>query len=60
MTLVCEARMAARTGVEMEAMVACSVGALAVYDMVKGIEPGVVDRAHRAARQDRRQADFHR
>ena len=23
-------------------MVACSVGALAVYDMVKGIEPGVV------------------
>src|SRR5436190_23108683 len=26
-TLVCEARVAARTGVEMEAMVACSVGA---------------------------------
>ena len=42
MTLVAEARIAARTGVEMEAMVACSVGALAVYDMVKGIEPGVV------------------
>ena len=36
------ARAADRTGVEMEAMVACSVGALAVYDMVKGIEPGVV------------------
>ena len=41
-TLVCEARTTARTGVEMEALVACSVGALAVYDMVKGIEPGVV------------------
>src|ERR1044072_1324122 len=41
-TLVAEARVAARTGVEMEAMVACSIGALAVYDMVKGIEPGVV------------------
>ena len=41
-TLVCEARVAARTGVEMEAMVACSVGALAIYDMVKGIERGVV------------------
>jgi len=41
-TLVCEARVAARTGVEMEAMVACSVGALAIYDMVKGIEHGVV------------------
>src|SRR3954451_8385856 len=31
-----------RTQVEMEAMVACSVAALTVYDMVKGIEPGVV------------------
>jgi len=41
-TVTAEARCADRTGVEMEAMVACSVGALAVYDMVKGIEPGVV------------------
>jgi cyclic pyranopterin phosphate synthase len=41
-TLIAEARTSARTGVEMEALVACSVGALAVYDMVKGIEPGVV------------------
>ena len=41
-TLVAEARTSARTGVEMEAMVACSVAALTVYDMVKGIEPGVV------------------
>jgi cyclic pyranopterin monophosphate synthase len=41
-TLVVETATTDRTGVEMEAMVACSVGALTVYDMVKGIEPGVV------------------
>jgi cyclic pyranopterin phosphate synthase len=40
-TLVVETRTTDRTGVEMEAMVACSVGALTVYDMVKGIERGV-------------------
>ena len=37
-----EARTVARTGVEMEAMTACAVAALTVYDMVKGIERGVV------------------
>lgn len=36
-----EARTAARTGVEMEAMTACAIAALTVYDMVKGIERGV-------------------
>ena len=41
-TLRAEARTTDRTGVEMEALTACSVGALTVYDMVKGIEPGVV------------------
>jgi cyclic pyranopterin phosphate synthase len=41
-TIHAEARTADRTGVEMEALVACSVAALTVYDMVKGIEPGVV------------------
>jgi cyclic pyranopterin phosphate synthase len=41
-TLVTQSRTAGRTGVELEAMVAASVGALTVYDMVKGIEPGVV------------------
>jgi cyclic pyranopterin monophosphate synthase len=39
--LVAEARTVARTGVEMEAMTACAVAALTVYDMVKGIERGV-------------------
>lgn len=36
-----EARTVARTGVEMEAMSACAVAALTVYDMVKGLERGV-------------------
>ena len=40
--LVSEVAVAAQTGVEMEAMVACSVAALTVYDMVKGLERGVV------------------
>lgn len=31
----------ARTGAEMEALVACSAAALTVYDMVKGVEKGV-------------------
>jgi cyclic pyranopterin phosphate synthase len=36
------ARVHARTGVEMEAMVGCAAGALCVYDMVKGVERGVM------------------
>jgi cyclic pyranopterin phosphate synthase len=36
-----EARTIAQTGVEMEAMSACAVAALTVYDMVKGVERGV-------------------
>jgi cyclic pyranopterin phosphate synthase len=39
--LTAEARTVDRTGVELEAMTACSVAALTVYDMVKGIERGV-------------------
>ncbi len=39
--LEAEARTTAATGVEMEAMCACSVAALTVYDMVKGLERGV-------------------
>jgi cyclic pyranopterin monophosphate synthase len=40
-TIRAEARTSAQTGVEMEAMTACSVSALTVYDMVKGLERGV-------------------
>jgi cyclic pyranopterin monophosphate synthase len=32
----------ARTGVEMEALTAVTVAALNVYDLVKGIDPGIV------------------
>jgi cyclic pyranopterin phosphate synthase len=39
--LTAEARTTGPTGVEMEALTACSVAALTVYDMVKGIERGV-------------------
>jgi cyclic pyranopterin phosphate synthase len=40
-TLIAEARTQAKTGVEMEALTACAVAALTVYDMVKGVERGV-------------------
>jgi len=59
-TLIAQARTADRTGVEMEAMVACSVGALTVYDMVKGIEPGVVVERVELLDKTGGKADFHR
>jgi cyclic pyranopterin phosphate synthase len=37
-----EAEAVDRTGVEMEAMVAASVAALTLYDMLKGVERGIV------------------
>jgi cyclic pyranopterin phosphate synthase len=39
--LISEARTVGQTGVEMEAMTACAVAALTVYDMVKGLERGM-------------------
>jgi molybdenum cofactor biosynthesis protein MoaC len=36
-----EVRTRARTGVEMEALSACALAALTVYDMVKGLERGI-------------------
>ncbi len=39
MTATCEAR--DRTGVEMEALVAASVAALTLYDMLKAIDRGI-------------------
>ena len=38
----CTARTVARTGVEMEAMVGASLAALAVYDMSKALDKGIV------------------
>jgi cyclic pyranopterin monophosphate synthase len=59
-TVVAEARTTAETGVEMEALTACSVGALTVYDMVKGLEPGVVIERVELLDKTGGKADFHR
>ena len=59
-TVVAEARTRDRTGVEMEALVACSVAALTVYDMVKGIEAGVVIERVELLDKTGGKADFHR
>jgi cyclic pyranopterin monophosphate synthase len=40
-TIVAEARVTARTGVEMEALTAVSVAALTIYDMCKGVDRGM-------------------
>ena len=60
MTVIAEARTTDRTGVEMEALVACSVAALTVYDMVKGIEHGVVIERIELLDKTGGKADFHR
>ena len=39
--IVASAETAAQTGVEMEALVAASVAALTIYDMAKGVDPGM-------------------
>ena len=43
-----------RTGVEMEALTACAVAALTIYDMCKSIGPGDDDRRARPVGEDRR------
>ena len=60
-TLVAEASVTARTGVEMEAMTACAVAALTVYDMVKGVERGVsIERIELIAKSGGRSGDWTR
>jgi cyclic pyranopterin phosphate synthase len=41
-TITTSARVSARTGVEMESLTAAAVAALAIYDMCKGIDKGIV------------------
>jgi cyclic pyranopterin phosphate synthase len=41
-TITATARTADRTGVEMEALTAVSVGALALIDMIKAVDPAAV------------------
>ncbi len=55
-----EARTVDRTGVEMEAMTACAVAALTVYDMVKGLERGVVIERLELVEKTGGKADWHR
>lgn len=59
-TVVAEARTTDRTGVEMEAMVACGVAALTIYDMVKGIEAGVTIERVELLDKTGGKTDFHR
>jgi cyclic pyranopterin phosphate synthase len=58
-TLTSEARTVGRTGVELEALTACSVAALTVYDMVKGIEKGVeIERVRLVSKAGGRSGDW--
>jgi cyclic pyranopterin phosphate synthase len=41
-TITASVETTARTGVEMEALTAASVAALNIYDLVKGIDTGIV------------------
>ena len=50
-----QATTGAKTGVEMEAMVAASVAALTIYDMCKSVDKGIVDRGRALAGKDRGQ-----
>jgi cyclic pyranopterin monophosphate synthase len=54
-----EARTSAQTGVEMEALTACCVAALTVYDMVKGVERGVVIEQVRLLEKTGGKEDWH-
>lgn len=42
LAITAEARISARTGVEMEALMAASIAALTVYDMCKSVDRGMV------------------
>lgn len=59
--LVAEVRAADRTGVEMEALTAVSVAALAVVDMVKGLDKRVeIASVRLVAKSGGRSGDWHR
>jgi len=58
-TLTAEARVTARTGVEMEAMTAASVAALTVYDMVKAIDRAmIIDDIHLAEKRGGKSGEY--
>ena len=55
-----EIRAPTRGNRKLEALVACSVASLTVYDMVKGIEPGVVIERVELLDKTGGKSDFHR
>jgi cyclic pyranopterin monophosphate synthase len=60
-SLVAEASVTARTGVELEVMTACTVAALTVYDMVKGMERGVaIERVELVGKSGGRSGEWRR
>jgi cyclic pyranopterin monophosphate synthase len=59
-TLTASARTRSETGVEMEALTAATVGALTVYDMVKGVERGVTIESVQLLDKTGGKEDWHR
>jgi cyclic pyranopterin monophosphate synthase len=60
LTLTTTAKTVSGTGVEMEALTAASVAALTVYDMVKGVEKGVViERVRLLEKRGGKSGDWH-
>lgn len=55
-----DARTTARTGVEMEAMVAAAVAALTIYDMSKALDKGIAIERIRLLRKSGGKSDFRR
>jgi len=54
-------RATARTGVEMEALLAASAAALTIYDMCKSIDQGMtIDRVRLEEKTGGSRGDFHR
>lgn len=50
-----------RTGVEMEALTACTVACLTIYDMCKAVDRGMtIERVRLEAKSGGRSGDFHR
>jgi cyclic pyranopterin phosphate synthase len=56
-TIVASAETAARTGVEMEALVAAAIAALTVYDMAKAVDKEMVVRHVRLVEKTKEPAD---
>ena len=59
--VLAEAKTMARTGVEMEAMTACAISALTVYDMTKALERGIrIERIELLAKSGGRSGEWRR